>query len=393
MHNDKLFLLLGGDALVTQRSGIGRMTAEVASRAAEHPDLAGLALLVGGRAQPFRGEMLVTNSLAPIADQRLPDQRLAALAPRLAEIAALRAARNAWRRRALMLGLRHLHAPRNRIVYHETNFISVPFDGPVCVSVHDLFCLTDPSLVPHNRRRWIERNLPRVLRDVQAFACVSAFTANELKRLFPQTADRIHIVPQGVSPIFHPIEAAAAAPVLARFGLRDRSYVFAASTLEPRKNFTRLRRAFAGLPASLRDAFPLAIAGGEGWGEEPHSIRDGARLLGHVSDRELAALTARASVYAFVSEREGFGIPILEAMASNTPLLTSFGSAMEETAGGAALLTDPLDVDAIREGLRQLLDDAALRDRLREAGLTRAAAFTWEKTTDGLMSVWRDACQ
>ena len=129
-----------------------------------------------------------------------------------------------------------------------------------------------------------------------------------------------------------------------------------------------------------------------GQSRELDRIPDGARLLGHVSDRDLAALTARAAVYAFVSEKEGFGLPILEAMASNTPLLTSFGSAMEETAGGAALLTDPLDVDAIRLGLQQLLEDAALRDRLRKAGLAHAAGFTWERTTDGLVSLWRAAC-
>jgi glycosyltransferase involved in cell wall biosynthesis len=385
--SDAPFLLLGGDALLTQRSGIGRMTAEVAFRAAEHPGLAGVGLLMGGRAQAFRNALLEPNCLTTA-----PETTLASLAPRLGEIAALRVARNAWRCQSLARGLRLLHPRRTGVVYHETNFISVPFDGLVCVSVHDLFCLTDPHLVPTSRRRWVERNLPRVLREARGFACVSAYTAAELARLFPEAAGRIRVVPQGVSPIFRPHEAAAAAPALARYGLRDRGYIFAASTLEPRKNFARLQLAFAGLPPSLRGNFPLAIAGGNGWGTALDRIPDGARLLGHVSDQDLAALTARAAVYAFVSEKEGFGLPILEAMASNTPLLTSSGSAMEETAGGAALLTDPLDVDAIRLGLQQLLEDAALCDRLRKAGLARAAGFTWERTTEGLVSLWRAAC-
>ena len=387
MDRDRPLLLLGGDGLLTQRSGIGRMTAEVASRAAVHPDLSGLALLMGGQVQRFRADIAALDCPATLA--KTPSM---ALAPRLGEIAALRAIRNAWRRRSLNLGLRRFNSDRNRIVYHETNFISAPFDGPVCVSVHDLFWLTDPHFLPDGRRRWIERNLPRVLREATIFACVSAFTAKALKQRFPETADRIRVVPQGVSPNFCPRGAATAADVLAHYGLCDRGYVFAASTLEPRKNFIRLQRAFAGLPPALRARFPLVIAGGHGWGPALAAVPDGARLLGHVPDDVLAALTARAAIYAFVSEKEGFGLPILEAMASHTPLLTSFGSAMEETAGGAALLTDPLDVDAIRLGLWELLEDAALRDRLRAAGAARAAEFTWEKTTEGLVSLWRAAC-
>lgn len=388
LDSEPPLLLLGGDGLLGPRSGIGRMTAEVASRAAVHPDLAGVVLLMGGRVQPFRADILLQES--PDSSQRTEP---ALLASKLGEVAALSAVRNAWRRRRLRRSLLGLNPNRYRAVYHETNLISLPFDGPSCVSVHDLFGLTDPQFLPDDRRRWIERNLPRVLREASIFGCVSAFTAGELARLFPEAAGRIRVVPQGVSPIFRPIEAAAGASTLAHYGLRDRSYIFVASTLEPRKNFARLQRAFADLPASIRTHFPLVIAGGGGWGTALHRIPDGARLLGHVPDAALAALTARAAVYAFVSEKEGFGLPILEAMASDTPLLTSSGSGMEETAGGAAFLTDPLDIDAIREGLHRLLDDTALRDRLRNAGLARAAGFTWEKTTNGLVSMWRAACQ
>lgn len=338
-------------------------------------------LLAGGAVHPVSDQMLREPAEAP--SPHAPPGRLAEA---LARSAALRGLRNAWRRRRLGAAVRALNPGRAPLLYHETNLIPVPLDAPCFVTVHDLFWVTDPGFVPEARRRWIERNWPRVLREARGFACVSAHTAGELCRLFPEAAPRARIVRNGVSRVFRPHTAEEAADRLARHGLRDRGYLFAAATLEPRKNLARLAAAWAGLPPAVREAAPLVLAGGAGWGEAPL----GVRRLGHVPDQDLAALTARALAYVFVSEKEGFGLPILEAMASGTPLLCSHGSAMEELAGGAALLVEPRDVAAIGAGLRRLVEDAALRRALAEAGRARAAGFRWEDTLDGLVRLWAE---
>ena len=371
-------LLLGADALRTRRSGIGRMAAELALRAARHPGLAETLLLLGGQVHAVTPELLAGPQGPPHAT------RLSGLG----RIAPLRALRNMWRERHLRRQLAEANPGRLPVIYHETNFVPVPHRGTTTVTVHDMFWLTDPDIVPTERRRWIARNMPRLLRDVACFACVSRWTAAELRRLVPEAGSRIRIVPQAVSPDFRPREAAEAAELLGRLGLADRGYVFTAGTLEPRKNLPRLLVAHAALAPALRRRFPLVIAGGAGWGDAPAGE---AQWLGHVPDRALALLTARAAAYAFVSLKEGFGLPILEAMASGTPLLAALGSASEETAGGAALLVEPLDIGEIADGLSRLLEDAALATRLRAAGLARVQDFSWDRTTDALVAMWREA--
>ena len=390
-------LLLGAEGLAHPRSGIGRMTAEVAARAAGHPGLAATLLLIGGAVRQVTPALLdggpgVPGAAgAPGGMSSQPGgfrSHSGGLRSQLGALGPLRHLRNLWRERDLARRLAAANPAGHGLVYHETNFVPVPHRGITTVTVHDMFWLSDPALVPDGRRRWIARNLPRMLGDVACFACVSDWTAAELRRLVPPAAARIRVVPQAVSADFRPQPAAAAAALLARLGLTDRGYVFTAGTLEPRKNLPRLLAAHAGLPPGLRARFPLVIAGGAGWGEAPAGQ---AHWLGHVPDAALALLTARAAAYAFVSLKEGFGLPILEAMASGTPLLAALGSASEETAGGAALLVEPRDTDAITAGLARLLEDTALATRLRAAGLARAEEFSWDRTVEALVALWREA--
>ena len=140
------------------------------------------------------------------------------------------------------------------------------------------------------------------------------------------------------------------------------------------------------------------IAGGKGWGsvlarpEADAAIRDGTvRLLGHVSDEDLVVLCSRAAVFAYVSLYEGFGLPVVEAMAAASPVLASSTTAVGELATGAALLVDPLDEVAISDGLRRLIEDTALAEQLRQAGLARASEYSWQRTIDTLILSWRRA--
>jgi alpha-1,3-rhamnosyl/mannosyltransferase len=283
-----------------------------------------------------------------------------------------------------------------RLVYHEPNMIVRPLGLRTVATINDLSWHHEPSWHPAERLQWIDRNLKTTLRRASRFVAISQFTKDAVVRELGVPAGRVDVVPLAPAAEFQPVSQDDATGTLSRYDLQDRSYVFSISTLEPRKNFDRLLAAHLQLPAALRHRAPLVIAGGKGWGNvlaQPEA--DAAvtartvRLLGHVPDADLVTLCARAAVFAYVSLYEGFGLPVVEAMATGTPVLASSTTAVGEVAARAALLVDPMDVDAISEGLRRLLEDAALAARLRALGLARAAEFTWERTIGHLVLSWQ----
>ncbi len=191
-----------------------------------------------------------------------------------------------------------------------------------------------------------------------------------------------------VSPRFHPItDAARLAATQERYGIRT-PYVLFVGTVQPRKNLVRLIEAWAMyLRQRSNDRPTLVIAGKRGWlteaierRAEELGIADAVRFAGYIGDDDLPALISGASVYLFPSLYEGFGLPVLEAQACGTPVLASNVSSLPEVGGDAALYVDPLDVASIRNGIAQLLENRTLREELRERGLRRVAAWTWERT-------------
>ncbi|HET7571938.1 MAG TPA: glycosyltransferase family 1 protein [Gaiellaceae bacterium] len=256
-------------------------------------------------------------------------------------------------------GLDVLHCP--------TYYAPVSSGVPVVVTVHDLAVWRHPEAFGRWTRLFVPRAVPRMLRGAARVIAVSEFTRRELVELLGVPAERIRVVPNGVEAVFRPDGDAV-----------EGEYVLAVGTLEPRKNLRRLAEA-----ARLAGR-ELWVAGDAGWGgvELP-----GVRRLGRVSDEELARLLRGALCLAYPSLYEGFGIPVLEAMACGTPVVTSRGGATEEVAGGAAVLVDPLDPEAIAAGLEEAV---AGRDELRGRGLARAAAFTWDETARGTLDVYRE---
>jgi alpha-1,3-rhamnosyl/mannosyltransferase len=184
-----------------------------------------------------------------------------------------------------------------------------------------------------------------------------------------------------------------------RWGLGRASYVLFVGTLEPRKNLVRLVRSFLSLSSDLART-RLVLAGAWGWrsGELRALLREPlARsrvvVTGPVGEESLRALYAGAAVFAYPSLYEGFGLPVLEAMASGLPVITSRGGTLEEVAGGAAALVDPTDTSAVSEALERLLRSSEERDRLRLLGRERERCFTWERTASLTFQCYRAAME
>lgn len=235
--------------------------------------------------------------------------------------------------------------------------------------------------------------LPAAARRARALLCISRATRDALVRRFPAAAPRAVVTPLAADAAF-----ATAAPdpaVAARHGL-ERPYVLSTATLEPRKNLPRLVEAFAGLDPALRDRFELVLVGGRGWRTQALDAalaRHAAlvRALGFVDDAELPSVYAGADLVAYPSLEEGFGLPVLEAMAAGAPVLTSDRSSLPEVGGDAAFYVDPTSVASIRAGLAALLADPGRRAALAAAGRERARRFSWEATARATLAALRRA--
>lgn len=281
-------------------------------------------------------------------------------------------------------------------IYHEPNYVLRPFAGLSIATLHDLTWLHFPQYVRPATRRWLEAGLPRTLKEATHFVAVSEFVAQELTQYLGIPSARISVTPLGVDPRFSPRGPAELVPALNPLGLKPGCYLLTVSTREPRKNLVGLMRAYQRLPQTLRRHYPLVLAGPPGW--EGHELEAVAQsltsqgclhTLGYVEDGMLPAVYAGARAFAFPSFYEGFGLPALEAMASGVPVLTSNRAAMAEVCGEAAWLADPDDVESIAEGLERVLTDSSLRRARVSRGLERARGFTWGRTVEATVGVYR----
>jgi len=301
---------------------------------------------------------------------------------------------------------------RDLSLYFTPDYALPPLGGVRGIlTVHDLSFLTHPECAEEALRRYLSTVVPRSVRAAAAVIAVTETTAAAVRAQLPG-GPPIHVVPNGVDPAFHGVRAidrdAAEAALLSRFGLGS-GYLLAVSTLEPRKNYVRLLQAFAlargriaraarsGGGDAERQGEPvqLVIAGREGWLYEPIfreyarlGLRGSVRFISRFDDRDLLLLLRGARAFIYPSLYEGFGIPPLEAMAAGVPVAASTGGAIPEVLGDAALLFDPLDVEAMAGAIERVLLDTELRDELVRRGTARAATYTWEASAMALLRVF-----
>lgn len=277
-------------------------------------------------------------------------------------------------------------------VVHGSNFVVPPMRrAPTTLTVHDCWCARNPSACPPE----IVAFTAAVRRAVARGAWVhvtTTFGAGEVRDLY--SAERVAIVPFGVPPV-----PAEDAPTV-RAAVGGAPFVLAlAGTIDPRKGIDVLVRAY-GLVAPERPELRLVVTGADGSGRTdvdaaiaslPVEVAKRVLLLGRVSDAVRAALLSAAVVLAYPSRYEGFGFPLLEAMAAGTPVVASDAGAIPEVAGEAARLTPAGDADALAQALARVVDDGTRQARMARAGRARAASYPWSTTARGLADLWRRA--
>ena len=308
--------------------------------------------------------------------------------------------------RLLAIGMEAGLAPRAVVedylgpldVFHAPNYVLLSQRaGGRVVTVHDLTVLRFPGWHPWIRVQRFRLGLRRSVAIADRVIVDSEATRADCVSLLGVPDTKLRVVPLAptLTPVGDPEMAAAA---LGRHGLAREGSLLFVGPLEPRKNLGRLIEAYARVSRGEAGAPPLVLVGHRGWRDRPilrrleaPDIAGRVRWLGYLPDVEVAALMAGARLFVYPSLYEGFGLPVLEAMASGAPVITSRTSALPEVAGDAAILVDPEDVEALAGALQRALADASLREELCARGLARAAGFTWAETARRTLAVYGEA--
>ena len=375
-------ILVNATPLLQPWTGIGQYIHQLFS-AVQRLELAELHMAYGlrvaqGYTQPPAGGVAHSPWLRELALKALPNPR--ALKRRVDE---------------LVFRYKTRHGLRGAI-YHEPNYLPIPFDGPLVLTVCDVSCFDHPDTHPKERVKLFNEGLPPALERADHVVTISQDAKLALQRWFGLPDKKITVTHLAANAAFGPAEPSTLLAPLAELGLSPKGYVLTVGTLEPRKNLSTLFAAFAKLPKALRQRFPLVVVGMRGWkydelvGEAQTLVNDGdLRFLGYVSDAQMPALYSGAAAFCYPSRYEGFGLPALEAMASGVPVLTSNATSLPEVVGDAGLMVDPDDVGGMSDSLALLLEDAKTAQGLVELGIARARTFSWERCAQETAQVYR----
>lgn len=381
-------IILAVDAIHSPLTGIGRYTWEILQGLKASPAITDMKLFSHGRWVDKPQNLLVpvpagSSAAAParatvrkvMANSRLVTTAYGALMPTVAR----------WRLRKY-----------RDYLFHSPNFFLPPCPGRAVATFHDLSIYDHPEFHPDARVAFMHSELPRALRRADALITVSEFTRQRIIDHFGWPHDRIHTVLSGVDHSqYAAVDPVQASKTLDTLGIKAKNYTLCVSTIEPRKNLEQLIRAYGRLPDSMRKACPLVIVGDRGWrSEQTHAlIKSCAKAgwlhyYGYLPQKQLPAVLANCALFVFPSLYEGFGLPVLEAMASGVPVLSSDIAPVREFAGTTIRYFDPHDEESITASLHSALNDSQWRQAAGEQARRQSQEFTWTKTVEQLIQIY-----
>lgn len=382
-------VVLSIEAVRPPLAGIGRYVWELATRLPRSPEIHSLRFLSDGL---WRELPDLTHSDAALTSQPRYDWRhLLGKNPLVSKVY------GKFMPKLARLQLNRLARTKDA-VFHGPNFFVPEIDLPSVVTIHDLSAYYPSDWHPPTRIERMRHLIPQAVARAHIVLTDSLATQRELIQEFNVDEAKVRAVPLGVDAVYHPRTAAQLEPILQRYSLQVNSYTLFVSTIEPRKNLLRLMAAYRTLPLPLRRQYPLVLAGAQGWNSQliheeiERAASEGwLHYLGFLAQDDLPALYAGCRLFAYPSLYEGFGLPIAEAMASGVPVLTSNCSSMPEVADGAAILVDPLDVDAIAVALETALSDESWRAAAIQRGLCRAQQLNWDACVEQTLLAYKMA--
>lgn len=282
-------------------------------------------------------------------------------------------------------------------LYHATDFVLPPtlLRTRTLLTVHDLSYVRVPEAASPRLKAYLDHVVPLSAKRADYIVADSQATKNDLFSLYGIGESKVEVLLSGVDSRFKPQkDANVLMTTRMRYKIGTAPYIISVGTVQPRKNYGRLIQALAQLRAAGYE-IDLVIAGGRGWLEDPiyetiktTKMEAHVHFIGFADEADLPALYSGAFCCAFPSLYEGFGLPVLEAMACGVPVVTSNVSSLPEVAGDAAITVDPYDLDAIVAALKSLLDDYSLCEGYVQKGFERAKQFTWDKSAEHLRSIY-----
>lgn len=383
-------LIFAADAIFPPLTGIGRYAWELARRLEQDSRIEDIRLFSMGRWTPSL-EIQAGVGTHGTSKPNIMSSVALHLRKRLSKKVWAIYGYNSIAYRLMQFKLR----PFANYLYHSPNFFVPPFKGKSVATIHDLSVYKFPETHPKSRRRIFDLCMARTLRQASHLITDSEATRSEVIEYFNWPEDRITAIHLGVDPTFRPRVEQQLTSRLSTYNLTAGHYSLCVSTLEPRKRINSLLEAYGRLPPALRELYPLVFVGDSGWLNDAihEKLLEGRHAgwvhsLGFVPSVDLPILYAGARAMCYPSIYEGFGLPVLESMASGVPVLTSDRSSLPEVANGAAWLTDPDDIDAMTIGLYRVLEDAEWRARAIDRGLDVAAKKTWDRCATRTIEVY-----